>query len=152
MDAITFVMLKPDAIEQHKSFDIMNYFKKNGIFIGYFDIQIADEEKIKLHYSEHIQRFGEDFSHKMIDFFSGKAVLPVVLHGGENIINEVRAIVGATEPANAAKGTIRGDLGGNDCYELAAKQNRLVKNLIHASDSTENVTREIKIWLPEYKF
>ena len=152
MNNITFVMLKPDAIEKNLSFKIMNYFKQNGILIDCFDVQIADKAKISLHYAEHFEKLGNDFAHKMLDFFVGKTVIPVVLRSDENIIDKVREIVGATEPAKAAKGTIRGDFGENDSYELSNKQNRPVKNLIHASDNAFNVEREIKIWLPDYNF
>jgi nucleoside-diphosphate kinase len=152
MGNITFVMLKPDTIEKQLTYKILDYFLQNGISIDYFDVQIADETKISLHYAEHFGKLGKTFANKTLKYFVGKTIVPMVLKGGEDIIDKVRAIVGATEPLKAEKGTIRCDLGCNDSFELAKIECRPVKNLIHASDNAQNVTREIKIWLPEYKF
>ncbi|QAT49074.1 hypothetical protein EQM14_04400 [Caproiciproducens sp. NJN-50] len=83
---------------------------------------------------------------------NGKAVIPIVLAGSNDIIQSVRNIVGATEPSKAEHGTIRGDLGKGDNYEKADLEHRLVANLIHASDSEMAVKREIGIWLPDFHF
>lgn len=149
--AITFVMLKPDAVQRQLSFDIMQYFTKNGIKIECFDVQVATEQRVRAHYEEIISKYGEDFARKMLNMFEGKIVVPIVLSGDDDIITKVRHIVGATEPAKADKGTIRGDLGNGDCYKLSTAEGRVVRNLIHASDSIEAVKREISIWLPNYK-
>lgn len=148
---VTFVMLKPDAIEKNLAYDIMQYFTKNGIKIECFDIKTADEKKVRIHYEEVIAKLGEDFAQKMLKQFKGKTVVPIVLSGDDDIIAKVRRIVGATEPAKAGKGTIRGDYGEGDSYELSTAEGRVVRNLIHASDSEEAVRREISIWLPKYK-
>lgn len=150
MKNVTFVMLKPDAVDRGLAFTVMRYFEKRGIFTACFDIQTVTAEKIRKHYAEHIQKYGPDFDRKVLEMFEGKTVVPIVLTGPENIIAEVRDIVGATQPAKAEKGTIRGDLGLGDCYERSTPENRLVRNLIHASDTPENVRREIAIWLPDY--
>lgn len=147
---ITFVMLKPDAIEKQLGYDIMQYFFSNGIKIDCFDIQIATEEKVRAHYEEVITKYGEDFAQKMLTMFKGKTVAPIVLSGEDDIITQVRHIVGATEPAKAGSGTIRGDLGGGDCYAISVPEGRVVRNLIHASDSFDAVKHEISIWLPKY--
>lgn len=149
--AITFVMLKPDAIERQLCYDIMDYFWKSGITIDCFDVQKATEEKIRLHYAEVIAKYGEKFAGQMIDMFLNKTVVPIVLKGSDDIIGRVREIVGKTEPAKADKGTIRGDFGLGDSYAIAVSEGRVVRNLIHASDSVEAVRREISIWLPKYK-
>lgn len=151
MKHVTFVMLKPDAIEKKAVYDIMRYFTKNDIAVECFDVQIATKELISRHYAEHFEKLGEGFAERMLKTFVGKPVVPIILSGGEDIIEKVRAIVGATEPAKAAKGTIRGDLGGNDTYEITTRENRVVQNLIHASDSPEAVKREAGIWLPQYQ-
>jgi nucleoside-diphosphate kinase len=148
---VTFVMLKPDAIKRQIGYDIMQYFFSSGIKIECLDVQTATEEKIRLHYTEVIQKYGEDFAKKMLDMFEGKTVVPIVLSGGENVISDVRHIVGATEPAKAESGTIRGDLGLGDCYAISVPEGRVVRNLIHASDSIEAVRHEISVWLPKYK-
>ncbi len=148
---VTFVMLKPDAITRQLGYDVMLYLLRSGIKIECFDVQTATEEKVRQHYTEVIEKYGEDFAQKMLDMFKGKIVIPIVLSGGENVIADVRKIVGATEPAKAEKGTIRGDLGLGDSYALSVAENRVVRNLIHASDSIEAVKHEISVWLPNYK-
>lgn len=150
--AVTFVMLKPDAVERQLGYDVMEYFKKNNIAIDAFDVKVATEDKIRSHYEEVIGKLGEDFAQKMMVYMKDKTVVPIVLKGGDDIIAEVRKIVGATEPAKAGEGTIRGDLGNNDSYALSKAEDRVVRNLIHASDSPEAVRREIGIWLPKYEF
>ncbi|HEX2938428.1 MAG TPA: nucleoside-diphosphate kinase [Ruminiclostridium sp.] len=149
--SVTFVMLKPDAVARELGYDIMEYFTKNGISIECFDVQVATEEKVRRHYEEVISKYGEKFAQQMLDMFKGKTVVPIILSGGDDIIAQVRHIVGATEPAKADKGTIRGDLGLGDCYAISVPEGRVVRNLIHASDSIEAVNREISIWLPKYK-
>lgn len=151
MPNITFVMLKPDAIERNLVYTTLSYFEKNGIYAKCFDLQKVDTERIKRHYGEHIQKFGPSFEKATLNTFEGKYVIPCVLTGEGDVIARVREIVGATQPEKAAKGTIRGDLGLDDNYEKAGMENRMVNNLIHASDCTEAVIREIGIWLPEYK-
>lgn len=150
MSPITFVMLKPDAIEKKLAFTVLSYFLKKGLRIETFDVQTATEEKIRVHYGEHIAKYGEDFARKMLDMFEGKIVVPIVLSGEGDVIGRVREIVGATQPAFAAKGTIRGDLGDGDSYARSTAENRVVRNVIHASDTEEAVRREIGIWLPNY--
>lgn len=148
---ITFVMLKPDAVKRELGYTIMQYFIKNGIKIECFDIQVATEEKVRRHYEDVIEKYGEKFARQMLDMFEGETVVPIILSGDGDVIAEVRKIVGATEPAKADKGTIRGDLGMGDCYAISVPEGRVVRNLIHASDSIDAVKREISVWLPEYK-
>lgn len=150
MPKMTFVLLKPDAVERKLVREIISYFADRSIFPKLFDLQTATAEKITAHYAEHIEKFGPEFEQKTKAMFEGKTVVPIVLTGTEDVIRDVRSIVGATEPAKAERGTIRGDLGVGDSYEKAAAEHRLVANLIHASDSEEAVRRETEIWLPGY--
>ena len=152
MSDVTFVMLKPDAIERNLVFTIMSYFEKAGIYAKCFDLQKVKPEIIKQHYAEHIAKYGPDFERKTLDIFENHYVMPIILTGEGDVIARVRGIVGATEPLKAAKGTVRGDLGLGDCYAKSTAENRLVKNLIHASDCIEAVRREAKLWLPAYNF
>lgn len=152
MSKITFVLLKPDAVERKLVREIITYFANENIFPRLFDLQAATAEKITAHYAEHIEKFGIEFELKTRIMFEGKTVIPIVLSGTESIINDVRRIVGATEPSKAGNGTIRGDLGDCDNFEKANSEHRLVSNLIHASDSEAAVKREVGIWLPCYHF
>ena len=90
--------------------------------------------------------WGRDFKRKMLDYFNDKYVLPMVVRGeSPDLVADIRRIVGATNPANADKGTIRGDLGC-DSYEKCNRENRSCQNLIHASDSAENARIETALW------
>lgn len=143
-------MLKPDALDRHLVFRVMSYFDGTGIAIRCFDLQTATAAKMERHYAENIRKYGPDFRRKTMAMFENHPVIPVILTGGPGIVAKVRRIVGPTEPAKAAPGTIRGDLGLGDSYERSAAEDRLVRNLIHASDSPEAAVQEAGIWLPEF--
>ncbi len=147
----TFMMLKPDALDQGLALSITSYFKKYGFTIEAFNVVTATKELTAVHYEEVIGRLGEDFGRKMFDYFCGKTVVPMILCREEgDAIEEGRRMIGATNPIDAAPGTIRGDLC-DDSYEKSKAENRCVQNLIHASDSEESVKREVSIWLPGYE-
>lgn len=151
MKNVTFVMLKPDALAKKAVYPIMEYFYAAGITVACFDVVTATKELVSRHYAEHFAKYGSEFADRMLCEFEGKTVVPAVLAGEGDVIARVREIVGATQPGLAAKGTIRGDLGGNDTYEITTWEKRVVRNLIHASDSPEAVKREAGIWLPRYR-
>lgn len=152
MSNVTFVMLKPDTVRRNLIYPVMHYFEQAGIYAKCFDIQLVDPSRIKEHYAEHIQKNGDWFERRVMGFFENHYVVPVILTGSGDLIARVREIVGVTEPLKAHKGTIRGDLGLDDSYEKAGSEDRLVQNLIHASDCSEAARREAKIWLPDYPF
>ncbi|MFT8888113.1 MAG: nucleoside-diphosphate kinase [Ethanoligenens sp.] len=149
---LTFVFLKPDALSRGLVYTVMNYFFHAGITVRAVDIQTVKPEIICAHYAEHIQKYGADFKRQTLDMFEGKQVMPAILEGKETVVEDVRAIVGATQPAKAEKGTIRGDLGLGDSYEISVPEGRLVRNLIHASDAKEAVRAEAGLWLPQFSF
>lgn len=146
----TFIMLKPDSVERDLVYTVFEYLKKQNLTVECMDIQKATAEKLDEHYAEVFARFDESFRKNMQDYFVGKTVVPMVL-SGENAVETVRKLIGATNPASAEKGTVRGDLS-DDSYDKAGAENRALHNLIHASDSDENAKRETKIWLPQYEF
>lgn len=146
----TFIMLKPDSIERNLVYTVFEYIKKQDLTVECMDITTATADKLDEHYAEVFARFDEDFRKKMQEYFVDKAVVPMVL-SGENAVDTVRKLIGATNPAAAEKGTVRGDLS-DDSYDKAGAENRALHNLIHASDSDENAKREAKIWLPQYEF
>lgn len=143
-------MLKPDALDRHLVYQVMAYFDRSGICIRCFDLQTATAGKMERHYAENIRKYGPDFRRKTLAMFENHLVIPAILTGSSDIVAEVRRIVGATEPAKAAAGTIRGDLGLGDSYAHSSAEDRLVRNLIHASDSPQAAVQEAGIWLPEY--
>lgn len=149
---VTFVFLKPDALERGLVYEVLSYFLRKGIAIRALDLQTVKTETICAHYATHIEKYGPDFKKQTLDMFAGKQVMPIILEGNASVVEDVRAIVGATQPAKAAQGTIRGDLGLGDCYERSVAEGRLVRNLIHASDSEEAVRAETRLWLPQFSF
>lgn len=145
----SFIMLKPDALKRELVGSIMEYFGKEGIEIKKLGNKIVDENIIERHYEEVIEKMGADFKEKLMLYFDGQMVLMMILESEKDtIIEDVRKIVGKTNPAEAAKGTIRGDFG-IDSYEKCARENRSCENLIHASDSKETLKRELEIWFGE---
>ena len=142
----SFIMLKPDALNQELVEPIMQYLKKGNIEIERLGYKKVSEELLCQHYAEVIAKYGPEFQQKLMKYFHQKFVIPMVVRSeSSDIISVVRSIVGATNPIAAAAGTIRGDLC-DDSFEKCAKENRSCENLIHASDSPETVKREISIW------
>ena len=83
----------------------------------------------------------------LVDYLASDPVVAAVVEG-PNAIETVRKISGATEPAQAEKGTIRGDFG-DDSYKLANNEERALKNIVHASSSVKDAEKEIKVWFSE---
>ena len=130
----TLVLLKPDSVRRGLVGEVLSRFEAKGLTIvamqhRHIDGSIADQ-----HYAEHVER---DFYPPLRDFVTSGPLVAVVLEGDE-AIEVVRAINGATDGRKAAPGTIRGDL---------SLSNR--ENLVHGSDSPESAAREIAIWFPE---
>ena len=142
----SFIMLKPDALERGLVEEIMDYLRRGGVEIERLGCTKAGEELLSKHYAQVFAELGPDFKRKMLDYFNDKYVLPMVVRGeSPDLVADIRWFVGATNPANADKGTIRGDLGC-DSYEKCNRENRSCQNLIHASDSAENARIETALW------
>ena len=142
----SFIMLKPDALERGLVEEIMDYLRRGGVDIERLGCTKAGEELLSKHYAQVFAELGPDFKRKMLDYFNDKYVLPMVVRGeSPDLVADIRRIVGAPNPANADKGTIRGDLGC-DSYEKCGRENRSCQNLIHASDSAENARIETALW------
>jgi nucleoside-diphosphate kinase len=130
----TLVLIKPDAMERRLAGAILGRFESRGLVIRATKLVQVDRELAERHYAEHTEKpfFGE-----LVDFITSAPTLALVLEG-ESAIEVVRATIGATNPVNAAPGTIRGDLA------LA-----MPDNLVHGSDSPESAKREIALWFPD---
>lgn len=124
----------------------MDYLRRGGVEIERLGCTKAGEELLSRHYAQVFAELGPDFKRKMLDYFRDKFVLPMVVRGeSPDLVADIRRIVGATNPAKADRGTIRGDLGC-DSYEKCGRENRSCQNLIHASDSAENARIETALW------
>lgn len=132
----TLVLIKPDGVRRQLCGEILSRYERKGLVIKAMKLLEASKELAEEHYVEHK---GKPFFGELVDFITSGSVLAFVL-AGENAIVSVRAINGATNPVDAAPGSIRGD------YALT-----MDSNVVHASDSVESASREIHLWFPEYK-
>ena len=142
----SFIMLKPDALHRELVEEIMQYFHREGIEIERLGFKKADETLIDTHYAHVIQKYGDVFRTRMLNYFNGQYTIPMILRSDKDtLIADIRRIVGATDPSQADAGTIRGDLG-DDSFERCAGENRSCYNLIHASDSPDAAREETSVW------
>ncbi|OEF98706.1 nucleoside-diphosphate kinase [Desulfuribacillus alkaliarsenatis] len=127
----TFVMVKPDGVQRGVVGEIVNRFEKKGYKIVAAKMMQVSKDLAEEHYGQHKERpfFGE-----LVDFITSSPVFAMVLEG-ENVISSARVMMGATNPADAAPGTIRGDFAVS-----------IGMNIIHGSDSPESAEREIGLW------
>jgi nucleoside-diphosphate kinase len=130
----TLVLIKPDAVRRGLAGEILSRFERRGLDVRAAKLLRVDRELAERHYAEHVEKpfFGE-----LVDFITSAPTLALVLEG-ESAIAVVRTTIGATNPTDAAAGTIRGDLA------LA-----MPDNLVHGSDSPESAEREVALWFPD---
>ncbi len=142
----TLIIVKPDGVERNHIGHIIDRYEKAGLKMIAIEMRLAGKELLESHYKSHK---GKEFFPWLVDFMSSGPVVAMVAQG-ENAISHVRKLTGATDPSKAEKGTIRGDLG-QDSQELANKEKRVIKNLVHASGNQEEAEYEIKLWFPDLK-
>ena len=130
----TLILVKPDGVERKLAGEVLRRFENRGFAIRAARLVRVDEALGGEHYGEHREKpfFGE-----LISFITSGPTLALVLEG-EGAIATARETIGATNPANADPGSIRGDLA------LA-----MPNNLVHGSDSPESAEREIALWFPD---
>ena len=132
----TLVLIKPDAIERGLAGELVRRFEARGLVMRAMKLVRVDRDLAERHYAEHVEKpfFGE-----LVTFITSAPTLALVLEG-EGAISVVRATMGATDPATAAPGTIRGDLALS-----------MPDNLVHGSDSGDSAAREIELWFDEHE-
>lgn len=130
----TLVILKPDAVRRGLVGEILSRFEAKGLSIVAMEHRTIDGALADEHYAEHVER---DFYPPLRAFVTSGPMVSLVLEGDE-AVDVVRALNGATDGRKAAPGTIRGDL---------SLSNR--ENLVHGSDSPESAKREIALWFPD---
>jgi nucleoside-diphosphate kinase len=131
----TLIILKPDALERGLGDEIIGRIEAIGLTIATSKEMTLDRATAQLHYAEHE---GKPYYAPLVDFITRGPVLVAIVEGPEDTWQAVRTLMGATDPKNAAPGTIRGDLA-----------TEMSENLIHGSDSAESAKREIGIFFPE---
>lgn len=127
----TLILVKPDAFERALTGEVLARFERKGLRIRALKLAEADEATANEHYAEHTDKpfFGE-----LVSFITGGPLVAAVLEGHEAVA-AARQLIGATNPIEAATGSIRGDFGTEVTF-----------NLVHGSDSDESAEREIGIW------
>ena len=130
----TLVLIKPDAVRRGLVGNVLSRFESKGLTLVALEQRHIDGEQADRHYAEHVER---DFYPPLRAFVTSGPMVALVLEGDE-AIEVVRALNGATDGRKAAPGTIRGDL---------SLSNR--ENLVHGSDSPESAEREIALWFPQ---
>ncbi len=130
----TLVIVKPDGVERRLTGEIIARLERKGLSIAAAELRAIPREVAETHYGEHADKpfFGE-----LVDFITRSPAMVMVIEGPADTYKVVRTLMGATNPKEAAPGTIRGDLA----LEMG-------ENLIHGSDSPESAEREIALWFP----
>ena len=167
----SLILIKHDGVIRNLIGKIISRFEEAGLKIIAMKMIWADEKLAKNHYQldeqwaknvyektksanekegkrfpykNHIE-FGSLIQQWNVDFLKEGPVVAIVIEG-PHAIEIARKIVGHTEPKQALPGTIRGDFASVESYELANTKTRVLRNLVHASDSPQNAEREISLW------
>ena len=130
----TLLICKPDAVERGLVGAILGRFEAKGLRLAAAELRAIDRATAEAHYAEHV---GKAFYEGLVSFITRGPVLVAVVEGGPGTWEIVRGMMGATDPTQAAPGTIRGDLAFH-----------VTENLVHGSDSAESAAREIELFFP----
>jgi nucleoside-diphosphate kinase len=130
----TLILVKPDAFARGLTGEIIARFENKGLTIVALKHMTVTEDLAKQHYAEHD---GKPFFGELVEFITSGPIVAMVLEG-EEAIRAARQVIGATNPLEAAPGSIRGD------YAIAVGQ-----NMVHGSDSPESGRREAALFFPD---
>ena len=140
----TLIVIKPDGVQRALVGRVLQRFEDVGFKIVGMKMVWIDQEFAKKHYFDLAERRGEEVLHNMVNLMTEGPVVAVVLEGVEAAEN-VRRIVGGTEPKTAAPGTIRGDFAHHS-YAYTDQNGKAIRNLIHASGNVAEAKQEIELW------
>jgi nucleoside-diphosphate kinase len=130
----TLILVKPDAFARGLTGEIIARFENKGLRIVALKHMTVDEALARRHYAEHE---GKPFFGELVQFITSAPLVALVLEG-DQAVTAARQVIGATNPLEAAPGSIRGD------YAIAVGQ-----NMVHGSDSAESAAREAALFFPE---
>ena len=130
----TFVIIKPDGVERGLVGEILARLERKQLKIVAAELRQIDRATAERHYGEHA---GKPFFDSLVAFITRSPALLLIVEGPDRTWQAVRTMMGATNPVDAAPGTVRGDLAIE-----------MTENLIHGSDSAESAEREIAIFFP----
>ena len=132
--ARTLILIKPDAFARNLTGEIVARFERKGLRIAALKLMTMDRELAEQHYAEHE---GKPFFGELVEFITSGPLAAMVLEGHEAVV-AARQVIGATNPLEAAPGSIRGD------FALEVGQ-----NMVHGSDSNESAAREVGLFSPD---
>ncbi|HZD66460.1 MAG TPA: nucleoside-diphosphate kinase [Acidimicrobiales bacterium] len=130
----TLVICKPDAVERGLVGEIVGRLERKGLHLAAAELSLISTELASRHYAEHQ---GKSFYDDLVSFLTRSPVLVMVVEGPADTWKVVRTLMGATDPAQADPGTIRGDLATS-----------IAENLVHGSDSAASAEREVALFFP----
>jgi nucleoside-diphosphate kinase len=130
----SLVLIKPDAVRRGLMGEILSRFERKGLVVEALVLRTMDAELADQHYADHVEK---PFYPPLKEFMTSGPLAALVLAGDE-AIEVIRSMIGATDGRKAAAGTIRGD------FSLSNRE-----NLVHASDSPESAKRELALWFPD---
>jgi nucleoside-diphosphate kinase len=129
----TLILIKPDAFARNLTGELLARFERKGLRIAALKLMTMDPALAEQHYAEHE---GKPFFGELVEFITSGPLVAMVLEGHEAVV-AARQVIGATNPLEAAPGSIRGD------FALEVGQ-----NLVHGSDSNESAAREVGLFFP----
>jgi len=129
----TLILVKPDAFARNLTGEIVARFERKGLRIAALKLMTMDRALAEQHYAEHE---GKPFFGELVEFITSGPLVAMVLEGHEAVV-AARQVIGATNPLEAAPGSIRGD------FALEVGQ-----NMVHGSDSNESAAREVDLFFP----
>jgi nucleoside-diphosphate kinase len=130
----TLILVKPDAFARNLTGEIIARFERKGLTLAALQQQTISRELASQHYAEHD---GKPFYGELVDFITSGPLVALVLEG-DSAIKAARQVIGATNPLEAATGSIRGDFA----VEVG-------QNMVHGSDAPESAAREIALFFPD---
>lgn len=131
MSEHTFIMIKPDGVRRGLVGEVIGRFERKGLTLERIRSLTIDEDLARRHYAEHVDK---GFFPELLTFITSGPVVAMEW-AGTGAVGMARTLMGATNPAEAAPGTIRGDLGLE-----------VTENIVHGSDSVESGERELGIF------
>ena len=130
----TLILVKPDAFARNLTGEIIARFERKGLRLIALNQMTIDRDLAERHYAEHL---GKSFYDELVSFITSGPLVALVL-AGEQAVVAARQVIGATNPLEAAPGSIRGD------YSIEVGQ-----NMVHGSDSPESAEREVSLFFPD---
>ena len=130
----TYIMIKPDGVQRGLVGEIIKRFEQKGFKLAAMKMQVCSKDHMEEHYKD---LAGKGFFAGLVEYMTSGPVVCMVW-AGKGVVATGRVMLGATNPADSAPGTIRGDF----CVEVG-------RNICHGSDAVESAEREIALWFPE---